>query len=176
MIPDLSRGKRKIFSRAKPRRKIQKLNLLRLPSTGLSPIHRLPIAHPSHTAQILHRSNVWEKYGRKTKWPRKPYHSTISGAVVELRGVAEVNLSTPDHAFFVPKSVKKGQNVARAVSLKHNWFFNRKKSMGEGMGGKSEFMRFIESQKHETESWSEGSGIDLVDRTEKRTVGIDWSF
>lgn len=44
------------------------------------------------------------------------------------------------------------------------------------MGGKSEFVRFIESQKHETESWSEGSGIDLVDRTEERTVGIDWSF
>lgn len=60
--------------------------------------------------------------------------------------------------------------------MKHNWFFSRNKSMGEGMGGKSEFVRFIESQKHETESWSEGSGIDLVDRTEKGRLELIGAF
>ena len=129
---ELSRGKRKIFygrspdakskNRPHPNR-VQSVTSLRtthLPSTYLPHTNPLPIAHPAHPTQIRPRSKVWEKYGSKKKTPRKPHHSTISGAVVELRGVAEVNLITPDHAFFVPESVKTGQNVALAVSLKHN--------------------------------------------------------
>lgn len=99
---------------------VTSLRTTHLPSTYLPHTKLIAITHPAHTTQIHGKSKVWKMYGRKKKRPRKPHHSTVSGAVVELRGVAEVNLITPDHAFFVPESVKTGQNVARAVSLKHN--------------------------------------------------------